>query len=359
MIETESEDGMDAMDVMDALDAVSPLPAEEEIAGEVSLRPKRLEEYVGQTRVRENLDIAIQAARGRSETLDHVLLAGPPGLGKTSLAHIIAAEMGVRIHQTSGPVIEKAGDLAAILTSLESGDVLFIDEIHRLGRAIEEILYPAMEDGRIDLVVGEGAAARTISLELSPFTLVAATTRSGLLTAPLRSRFGYTFRLEFYEDDELAAILTRSAGLLEVDVDTPASHDIARRSRGTPRVANRLLRRLRDYAQVKATGVVTTKVVADGLEMLGVDSLGFDAMDRQLMLAILEKFDGGPVGLDTLAASLGEDAGTLEEVYEPYLLRLGFIQRTPRGRVATAGAYSHFGIKPNRPDRDQQGLFES
>jgi Holliday junction DNA helicase RuvB len=337
-------------------DAVSPLRAEEEIAGEVSLRPTRLAEYVGQVRVRENLDIAIRAARGRSETLDHVLLAGPPGLGKTSLAHIIAAEMDVRIHQTSGPVIEKAGDLAAILTSLESGDVLFIDEIHRLGRAIEEILYPAMEDGRIDLVVGEGAAARTISLELNPFTLVAATTRSGLLTAPLRSRFGYTFRLEFYEHDELASILTRSAGLLSVDVDEDAAAEVARRSRGTPRVANRLLRRLRDYAQVKASGRVTRAVVADGLGMLGVDSVGFDAMDRQLMLAILEKFDGGPVGLDTLAASLGEDSGTLEEVYEPYLLRLGFIQRTPRGRVATASAYAHFDIKPNR---EQQGLFES
>jgi Holliday junction DNA helicase RuvB len=347
------------METLGTNDAVSPLPDETELAGEVSLRPTCLDEYVGQNRVRENLEIAIQAARGRGETLDHVLLAGPPGLGKTSLAHIIAAEMGVRIHQTSGPVIEKAGDLAAILTSLEHGDVLFIDEVHRLGRAIEEILYPAMEDGRIDLVVGEGAVARTISLELSPFTLVAATTRSGLLTAPLRSRFGYTFRLEFYEEEELAAILSRSAGLLEVDVDTDAAGDIARRSRGTPRVANRLLRRLRDYAQVKASGRVTTSVVAEGLEVLGVDSLGFDAMDRQLMLAILEKFDGGPVGLDTLAASLGEDAGTLEEVYEPYLLRLGFIQRTPRGRVATAGAYSHFGIKPKRTDREQQGLFES
>ena len=343
------------MDTLETDDAVSPLQADDEIASEVSLRPKRLDEYVGQIRVRENLDIAIQAARGRSETLDHVLLAGPPGLGKTSLAHIIAAEMGVRIHQTSGPVIEKAGDLAAILTSLESGDVLFIDEIHRLGRAIEEILYPAMEDGRIDLVVGEGAAARTISLELSPFTLVAATTRSGLLTAPLRSRFGYNFRLEFYEHDELASILLRSAGLLDVAVDADAAAEVARRSRGTPRVANRLLRRLRDYAQVKAKGRITSKVVADGLGMLGVDAVGFDAMDRQLMLTILEKFDGGPVGLDTLAASLGEDAGTLEEVYEPYLLRLGFIQRTPRGRVATASAYSHFGLKPNR---EQQGLFD-
>jgi Holliday junction DNA helicase RuvB len=343
------------MDTLETDDAVSPLQADDEIAGEVSLRPKRLDEYVGQIRVRENLEIAIQAARGRSETLDHVLLAGPPGLGKTSLAHIIAAEMGVRIHQTSGPVIEKAGDLAAILTSLESGDVLFIDEIHRLGRAIEEILYPAMEDGRIDLVVGEGAAARTISLELSPFTLVAATTRSGLLTAPLRSRFGYNFRLEFYEHDELASILSRSAGLLDVAVDADSAAEVARRSRGTPRVANRLLRRLRDYAQVKAKGRINLKVVADGLGMLGVDAVGFDAMDRQLMLAILEKFDGGPVGLDTLAASLGEDAGTLEEVYEPYLLRLGFIQRTPRGRVATASAYSHFGLKPNR---EQQGLFD-
>jgi Holliday junction DNA helicase RuvB len=327
----------------------------DELASEVSLRPRRLVEYVGQARVRENLEIAIAAARARSETLDHVLLAGPPGLGKTSLAHIIANEMSVKVHQTSGPVIEKAGDLAAILTSLEPGDVLFIDEIHRLGRAIEEILYPAMEDGRIDLVVGEGAAARTISLELSPFTLVAATTRTGLLTAPLRSRFGYTFRLEFYEHHELAAILARSSGLLGVEVDEDAAAEVARRSRGTPRVANRLLRRLRDYAQVKARGRITTAVVHDGLEMLGVDAAGFDAMDRQLMLAILEKFAGGPVGLDTLAASLGEDAGTLEEVYEPYLLRIGFIQRTPRGRVATAGAYAHFGIERAR---DQHGLFD-
>ena len=327
----------------------------DDVVGDVNLRPTTLDEYVGQVRVRENLDIAIQAARSRNETLDHVLLAGPPGLGKTSLAHIIAGAMGGRIHQTSGPVIEKAGDLAAVLTSLEAGDVLFIDEIHRLGRTIEEILYPAMEDGRIDLVVGEGAAARTISLELQPFTLVAATTRSGLLTAPLRSRFGYNFRLEFYEPEELWRILRRSAGLLDVEIDEDAGTEVARRSRGTPRIANRLLRRLRDYAQVKAGGTITSEVVAEGLEMLGVDAVGFDAMDRQLLLAILEKFDGGPVGLETLAASLGEDAGTIEEVYEPYLLRIGFIQRTPRGRVATSSAYGHFGIKPGR---DQDGLFD-
>jgi len=336
-------------------DAVSPVAASEDLVGEVSLRPKTLAEYIGQTAVRENLDITIRAARGRSEPLDHVLLMGPPGLGKTSLAHVIANEMGVRLHQTSGPAIEKAGELAAILTALEAGDLLFIDEIHRLGRTIEEILYPAMEDGRIDLVLGDGAAARTISLDLAPFTLVGATTRSGLLSSPLLSRFGSVFRLDFYDPKELASIVERSARLLHVQVDSEAACRIAERSRGTPRVANRLLRRLRDYAQVRATGRITPDVVAAGFDMLGVDAAGFDAMDRQLLLAIVDKFDGGPVGLDTLAASIGEDAGTLEDVFEPYLLREGFIQRTPRGRVATARAYAHFG---KTPQRGQPPLFE-
>ena len=336
-------------------DTVSPVAATEDLAGEVTLRPRTLAEYVGQANVRENLDVAIRAARARQEPLDHVLLMGPPGLGKTSMAHVIANEMGVRLHQTSGPAIEKAGELAAILTALEAGDVLFIDEIHRLGRAIEEILYPALEDGRIDLVLGDGAGARTISLDLAPFTLVGATTRSGLLSAPLRSRFGSSFRLDFYDVGDLTTIVLRSARILDIDTQEAAAIQIAQRSRGTPRVANRLLRRLRDYAQVRAEGRITPEVVSAGLELLGVDSVGFDAMDRQLLLAIIEKFDGGPVGIETLAAAVGEDAGTIEEVYEPYLLREGFIQRTPRGRVATLRAYEHFGVASSRR---QQPLFE-
>jgi len=336
-------------------DTVSPVAATEELAGEITLRPKTLAEYIGQANVRENLDVAIRAARARREPLDHVLLMGPPGLGKTSMAHVIANEMGVRLHQTSGPAIEKAGDLAAVLTSLEAGDVLFIDEIHRLGRAIEEILYPALEDGRIDLIIGDGASARTISLDLAPFTLVGATTRSGLLSAPLRSRFGSSLRLDFYDVDDLTMIVVRSARILDVGVTEVAARQIGERSRGTPRVANRLLRRLRDYAQVRAAGEITPEVVTAGLEMLGVDTAGFDAMDRQILLTIIEKFDGGPVGIETLAAAIGEDAGTLEEVYEPYLLREGFLQRTPRGRVATSRACEYFGAAPTRR---QPPLFE-
>ncbi len=334
---------------------VTPLRVPDDVSGELSLRPVRLAEYVGQARVRENLDIAIRAAKGRGDPLDHVLLMGPPGLGKTSLAHIIANEMGVHLQQTSGPVIEKAGDLAAILTSLEPGDVLFIDEIHRLGRAIEEILYPAMEDFRIDLVVGEGPSARSISIDIRRFTLVGATTRSGLLSSPLLSRFGSMFRLDFYSEVDLAKILARSAALLGVELDGEAALEVARRARGTPRVANRLLRRLRDYAQVKGERRVTAGVTVAGLATLGVDAAGFDGIDRELMLTILEKFDGGPVGIETLAAAIGEDAETLEEVYEPYLLRAGFIQRTPRGRIATSRAYSHFGVTPAR---EQSSLFE-
>ncbi len=335
-------------------DATDPAAAGDERSGEVSLRPETLDDYVGQPAVRRNLDIAIRAARGRSECLDHLLLVGPPGLGKTSLAHIVARSMGGRLHPTSGPVIEKAGDLAAILTSLERGDVLFIDEIHRLGKAIEEILYPAMEDYRIDIVIGEGPSARSISLALQRFTLVGATTRSGMLSSPLRSRFGNTYTLEFYDDEELAEIVRRSAARLGVVIEGSAALLVAARARGTPRVANRLLRRLRDYAEVKASGRVTREVAAAGLDLLGVDAAGFDAMDRRLLLALVDTFGGGPVGIDTLAAALGEDADTLEEVHEPYLIRCGFVQKTPRGRVATLRAWSHLG---RQPSREQRSLF--
>ncbi|HVL34635.1 MAG TPA: Holliday junction branch migration DNA helicase RuvB [Burkholderiales bacterium] len=311
---------------------------------ERSLRPATLAEYVGQEKVRAQLEIFIQAARGRGEALDHVLLFGPPGLGKTTLAHIIAREMGVNLRQTSGPVLERPGDLAALLTNLEPRDVLFIDEIHRLSPVVEEILYPALEDFQIDIMIGEGPAARSIKLDLPPFTLAGATTRAGMLTNPLRDRFGIVARLEFYRDEELAAIVRRSATLLGVPLEDSGAGEIARRSRGTPRIANRLLRRVRDYAQVKADGRVSAPVAEAALRMLDVDPLGLDLMDRKLLLAVIEKFSGGPVGVDNLAHAIGEEADTIEDVLEPYLIQQGYLQRTPRGRVATPSAYRHFGI---------------
>jgi Holliday junction DNA helicase RuvB len=317
-------------------------PQEEQI--ERSLRPGTLAEYVGQDRVRAQLEIFIQAARGRGEALDHVLLFGPPGLGKTTLAHIIAREMGVNLRQTSGPVLERPGDLAALLTNLQPRDVLFIDEIHRLSPVVEEILYPALEDYQIDIMIGEGPAARSIKLDLPPFTLAGATTRAGMLTNPLRDRFGIVARLEFYNHEELATIVSRSARLLEITLDKEGAAEIARRARGTPRIANRLLRRVRDFAQVKADGKVSKAVAEAALRMLDVDALGLDVMDRKLLLAVIEKFSGGPVGLDNVAHAIGEEADTIEDVLEPYLIQQGYLQRTPRGRVATLSAYRHFGI---------------
>ena len=327
----------------DRLIATEPLTQQEETL-ERALRPKVLDEYVGQEKARGQLEIFINAARGRSEPLDHVLLFGPPGLGKTTLAHIIAKEMGVNMRQTSGPVLERAGDLAALLTNLEPNDVLFIDEIHRLSPVVEEILYPAMEDYRLDIMIGEGPAARSVRLDLPPFTLVGATTRAGMLTNPLRDRFGIVSRLEFYTSDELARIVQRSAGLLEVAMQGDGALEIAKRSRGTPRIANRLLRRVRDYAQVKSDGVVTSEIADAALKMLDVDHLGFDVMDRKLLHAVLEKFGGGPVGLDNLAAAIGEERDTIEDLLEPYLIQQGYLMRTPRGRVATQQAYQHFGL---------------
>ncbi len=309
-----------------------------------AIRPRRLEDYVGQPAVREQMEIFIAAARGRNEPLDHLLIFGPPGLGKTTLAHIVANEMGVNLRHTSGPVLERAGDLAAMLTNLEPGDVLFVDEIHRLSPVVEEILYPAMEDYQLDIMIGEGPAARSIKLDLPPFTLVGATTRAGLLTSPLRDRFGIVQRLEFYGVEDLARIVVRSAAILGDTIDQGGAMEIARRSRGTPRIANRLLRRVRDYAQVKAGGRIGAEVAAAALELLKVDACGFDHMDRRLLLTIIEKFGGGPVGLDNLAAAIGEERDTIEDVVEPYLIQQGFVMRTPRGRVATPHAYRHFGL---------------
>jgi len=318
-----------------------------------------MDEFVGQMRMREQLEIFIGAARNRSEPLDHVLVFGPPGLGKTTLAHIIAHEMGANLRQTSGPVLEKAGDLAAILTNLEPHDVLFVDEIHRLSPVIEEILYPALEDYQLDILIGEGPSARSIKLNLPPFTLVGATTRVGLLTSPLRDRFGIVQRLEFYDPEELGRIVERSADILGVAADPAGVSAVARRSRGTPRIANRLLRRVRDYAQVKADGRITSDIADSALDMLEVDQYGLDGLDRRLLLAVMERFDGGPVGVDSLAAAIGEERGTLEDVVEPFLIQSGFLVRTPRGRMAGRAAWDHFGLKAPTPDSGQGALFES
>ena len=332
---------------------------DEDAVLETSLRPRRLDEYIGQEKVKDNLRIAIAAAQGRHESLDHVLLYGPPGLGKTTLANIIAAEMGVSIRTTSGPAIERPGDLAAILTNLQPEDVLFIDEVHRLARAVEEILYPAMEDWALDLVLGKGPAARSMRLALPRFTLIGATTRYAMMSPPLRDRFGVVYRLDFYSVEAIAQIVQRSARILEVELQEGGTQEIARRSRGTPRVANRLLRRVRDFAQVMADGVITTDVAREALARLEIDDLGLDEVDHKVLRTIIEKFNGGPVGLDTIAAAISEEADTIMDVYEPFLLQLGFLHRTPRGRVATRTAYEHLGVAPHgRAPAGQPALFD-
>ena len=336
---------------------IDPEPDIDELPSEISLRPKTLDEYVGQDEIKRNLRVFIEAAKARSEALDHVLFHGSPGLGKTSLAHIIANELKVNINSTSGPVIERPGDLAAILTSLQPRDVLFIDEVHRLNHVVEEILYPAMEDFQLDIIIGQGPSARTMKIPLPPFTLVGATTRAGLLTPPLRERFGVVLRVEFYSPEELRKIVQRSAKLLDIPISDDGALEISGRSRGTPRVANRLLRRVRDYAQVEAQGVITQEVAKGALDMLGVDGRGLDKMDRHIMLTIIQKFSGGPIGLDTLSAAVSEEKDTLEDVYEPFLIQMGYIKRTPRGRVATKLAYSHFGIPMDDRDPQQKKLF--
>jgi holliday junction DNA helicase RuvB len=334
---------------------VSTDTTEEEMRQELNLRPKRLAQYIGQEQLKKNLQIAIQAAIARREPLDHILFHGFPGLGKTTLAYIVANEMGANIKVTSGPVIERPGDLAAILTSLQEGDVLFIDEIHRLNHIVEEILYPAMEDYQLDLVIGQGPGARIVKMELPRFTLVGATTRAGLLTPPLRDRFGVILRLDFYTPEELVAIVKRAAVLLNIEADDAGALEVGRRSRGTPRIANRLLKRLRDFAQVKADGRITAKVADEALVMLGVDHMGLDEMDRRIMLTIIDKYQGGPIGIETLATAVFEEKNTIEDVYEPFLIQTGFLARTPRGRMATLGAYDHFGRSYTEKDRDMSG----
>ena len=336
---------------------VSPQSEPNDVVAENTLRPKNLQDYLGQKSVHEQMDIFIGAAKQRAESLDHVLIFGPPGLGKTTLAHIIANEMNVNMHQTSGPVLERPGDLAALLTNLEPNDVLFIDEIHRLSPVVEEVLYPAMEDYQIDIMIGEGPAARAIKLDVPAFTLVGATTRAGLLTSPLRDRFGIVQRLEFYSPHELTQIINRSSDILGVEIEKNGANEIAARSRGTPRIANRLLRRVRDYAQVKADGKISGKISSEALDMLNVDAHGFDVMDRKLLLTILQKFDGGPVGVDSLAAAIGEERDTIEDVLEPYLIQQGFMMRTPRGRVATRNAWLHFGLNAPKEPPEIDDLF--
>jgi Holliday junction DNA helicase RuvB len=335
---------------------VSPSLNQETEVTDRAIRPKNLQDYIGQAAVREQMGLFIEATRARKEALDHVLIFGPPGLGKTTLAHIIANELGVGLRQTSGPVLERAGDVAALLTNLQEREVLFIDEIHRLSPVVEEVLYPAMEDYQLDIMIGEGPAARSIKLNLPPFTLIGATTRAGLLTSPLRDRFGIVQRLEFYQTAELAQIVQRSAVILGIQIDNPAATEVARRSRGTPRIANRLLRRVRDYAEVKNNGVVTLETVQRALDMLDVDDQGFDMMDRKLLLALIDKFSGGPVGIESLAASISEERGTIEDVIEPFLIQQGFIMRTPRGRIATKHAYLHFGMKVPEKVATQKNL---